>query len=264
MNYRKLSVSLLVAISILSVAALSCSMAANLPNPFASATPTATATFTPTQTPTITPSPTSTPTATPAPTGVAVRPQGDGTTYVHDWDNQYELSLPANWLAVPLTKEDIDPIVKEIATDSPEFARMAEWYQSLDSSIFRVFGLSKDPKYAKASYPTLLMISAVPDTLASTLPMEAVTAMIEDKVLTGSTDTTWSVKHNAHGVDVGIVEGSIKMSTPNAGKQNARTKVIAFQSNKKLVMVQFFVPTQFAAQVLPALDSVIDTIQLDQ
>ncbi len=264
MFIRKIALPLLALVSLITVTSLSCSVAGTLPNPFASATPTATATLTPTLTPTTMPTPTVTPTFTPTPTSVDVKRQGDGTTYVHDWDNRYELTLPAKWLVVPLTKEDLDQMVQTAAAEDPAFAKVADAYKDMDPNIFRVFGLNTDVKYAKGSYPTLVVVSAVKDPLASSMPMEFVTAMIEDKVLTGSTDTTWSVKRNAHGVEIGIVEGSMKVIVPNKGTQSAKAKVIAFQANKKLIVVEFATPTQFAAEVLPGVDAMIDTIQITE
>ncbi len=260
MFVRRSTISLLGLVVVAGVM-LACSSVANLPNPFASPTPTATSTYTPTVTPSPTPTPTITPTSTPVPTGVDVEPQQDGTTHVRDWDNQYELNLPAGWLVVPLTKEDLDRAVQQAATLDPQFAKLADAYKGMDPNIFRVFGLNTGTKYVKASYPTIVVVSAITDPVASAFPMEGVAAMIEDKVFTGSTDTTWSVKRNAHGVDVGIVEGSMKVAVPNGGKQTVKAKVLAFQTGKKLIVIQFATPAQFAAEVLPPLDAVIDTIQ---
>ncbi len=262
MFHRKLGFSLLVLVSILTVSTLSCSSVSNLPNPFASATPTVTETFTPTVTPSPTPTPTSMPTATPVPTGVELQPQADGWTGVHDWDDRYELALPSDWVAIRLTKQDLDQIVQQMSSQDPNVGQMTDAVEGMDPETVRVFGLNKNAKYAKGSYPTMLVGTAIKDKLASSMPMEFVTAMIEDRVLTGSKDTTWDVKHNAHGVDVAVVQGSMRIPIQNGPTVSVKSKVIAFQSDDKLIMLEFVTPTQFGDEVLPGLDSIVDTIQL--
>lgn len=260
MFHRRLVFPVFMLGSILSIAILSCSSTADLPNPFASATPTPTATFTPTATPSPTPTPTLTP--TPLPTGVTVHSQSSGTTLVQDWDNHFELTLPRSWVAIPLTKQDLDRLLEQVASQDPEFGKVAQQFKQMDPNIIRLFGLNSDRKYSKGEYPTLVSVTALADPVLSSMPMAFVTAVIEDKVLVGAKDTTWEVKKNANGVEVGIVQGSLKIHAPLGTTVNTKAKVIAFQVNKKLIMMEFVTPTQFGAEVLPAVDQIIDTIQL--
>ena len=238
------------------VLALGCRAGSAITDLFATATPTATATFTPSPTPT----PTLTP--TPRPTGVDTESQPDGSMLVRDFDNGYQVTLPPGWVIIPLTKEDLDRVIEQVAGEDPEFAKMAEAFRQAAPDFMRLIGLHGDRKYRSGQYPTLVSITVISDTVAGSMPMSFVTAMIEDNVMTGSKDTTWDVLENDHGIEIGIVQGSLKVPSVKGGTINAKTKVIAFQVNKKLIMVQFITPAEFGAEVLPAADQIIDTIRL--
>ncbi len=245
---------------VLFIAMLSCRAVANLPNPFASPTPTTTVTSTATATPSPTPTPTMTP--TPRPTGVEVEPQPDGRVMVRDFDNNYEFILPKEWLAFALDKEAVENIMEQLLQEEPKLAELAESMGRADPAAFRAMGMSTAPKYANAAYPTMFLITAIPDALAASLPMAGVTAMIEDNTLAGSTDTTWDVVNNAHGVEVGIVKGSDKMVNSEGKTLRTSNKVIAFQANRKVILIHFVMPREFGEEVLPTLDVIIDTIRV--
>ncbi len=239
---------------------LACRAAAGLPNPFATATPTSTPTFTPTATPS--PTPTFTPTPTPLPSGVTTEHQQSGQTLITDYDNQYELVLPEEWVVLNLTQEDISQALDRAAKQDPQFTEMAQAFRQLDPAIIRLIGLNSLRKYESGSYPTLLSITALADKLAGSMPMSFVTAMIEDNVMKGAKNTTWEVKNNAEGVEIGIVTGPVTAISPSRNKVSAQEKVIAFQSNKKLIMIEIITPRQFSAEVFPSADQIIDTIKL--
>jgi len=241
-------------------ASAGCQAGAIIPNLFATATPTPTATFTPSPTPLPTATPTLTP--TPLPAGVVTESQPDGTTRVKDYDNHYELTLPKNWVVIPLTREDLARLAEQAAAQNPEFADTLEAFKKLDPETFRLIGLNSDRKYQSGQYPTILSITAISDPVASNMPMSFVTALIEDNVLKGAKDTTSEVETNLNGMEIGIVQGSIKIENPQGGSANTRTKVIIFQANKKLIMIQIITPAEFGDEVLAAADQVIDTIKL--
>jgi hypothetical protein len=241
-------------------ASLGCKAGAIIPNLFATATPTPTATFTPSPTPPPTATPTLTP--TPLPSGVVTQSQADGATLVRDYDNHYELTLPKNWVVIPLTREDLTRLVEQAAAQNPEFADTLEAFKKLDPETFRLIGLNSDQKYEGGQYPTIMSITAISDPVAASMPMSFVTALVEDNVLKGSKDSTWEVVTNTNGLEIGVVEGSLAVQIPQGGTAKTRTKMIVFQANKKLIMIQIITPTEFGAEVLPAADQIIDTIRL--
>ncbi len=237
-------------------ASVGCRAGAIIPNLFTTATPTPTATFTPGPTPL----PTATP--TPLPAAVVTQSQPDGTTLVRDYDNHYELTLPGNWAVIPLTREDLARLVEQAAAQNPEFADTLEAFKKLDPETFRLIGLNSDQKYESGRYPTIMSITAISDPVASSMPMSFVTALVEDNVLKGSKDSTWTVITNANGLEIGVVEGSLAIAAPQGGIANTRTKLIVFRANKKLIMIQIITPAEFGDEVLADGDQIIDTIKL--
>jgi hypothetical protein len=168
------------------------------------------------------------------------------------------LLLPPNWAVVFASQKDL----QEAMQGNPEVSDMSKRFNEVDPDVFRLVAMNVDRTYIKAGSPTLLTINAYKDAVASAMPMAFVTAMIEDKILQDATSTTWNVIENANGVEVGIVEGARTFAFPGANIR-VREMVIAFQANKKLIVIEIAVPTQYAEQILTPFDETIDTIKVD-
>ena len=188
--------------------------------------------------------------------------QADGTTLFVDYDNLYQLTLPQDWLAIPLTEEDMQAALDSAAQTNPEYATLAESFKGLDSSIFRLIALDTNQEVKSSSKPTFLMIYCVDDPLASSMPMAAVTAMIEDNVLTDATIISWDARTNSNGVEVGINDASQYMTMPSGDNVNVRVKIISFQANQRLILVHILTPIEYGDQVLPPMESIIETIKV--
>lgn len=269
MKPRKASQRLRIFTVILTLVILSCSSLGNVSNLLATDTPTPTNTFTPS--PTLTPSPTSTMTQTPSstptpmPSGVKADEQPDGTTLILDYDNHYQYILPENWKAAFTSQKDLQQAVQADAGNDPESADMVEQYKNLDPDVFRLAALNIDRQYFDAAgTPTLLTVNAYQDTIASTMPMAFVTAMIEDQILTDARNTSWDVVNNGNGVEVGIVTGENTFSLDNETFVNVELIVIAFQANNKLIMIEIAAPQGYGKEIRTSFDSMIDSIKVDR
>jgi hypothetical protein len=106
-------------------------------------------------------------------------------------------------------------------------------------------------------------VNAYTDSVAGTMPMAFVTAMIEDNILAGATSTSWDIRNNANQVEVGIVGGTRTISTSNGIHGTFAELVIAFQANKKLIAIEIATPPKFAEQIFAAFDDMIDSIRVD-
>jgi hypothetical protein len=253
--------------AILTLAILSCSSLGNVSSLFATVTPTPTNTFTPS--PTLTPSPTSTstqtpsPSPTPLPSGVKADEQPDGTTLITDYDNHSQYILPESWKVAFTSQKDLQQAVQADAGSDPDLADMVEQYKNLDPDVFRLAALNVDPRYFDtAGAPTLLTANAYQDTIASTMPMSFVTAMIEDNILADARNTSWDVTTNSNGVEVGIVTGENTFSFDEGMKVNVEMIVIAFQANNKLIVLQIAAPQGYGKEILASFDSMIDSIEV--
>ena len=252
---------------VLMLAVLSCSGPAGVASLFATETPTATNTFTPS--PTLTPSPTSTSTSTPSPaptprpSGVAADEQPDGTTRILDYDNHYQYILPENWEVVFTSQKDLQEALQTQGSTDPDLADIEKQLKAVDPDIFRLAAVNTDRKYLSAGSPTILTANAYEDALASSMPMAFVTAMIEDNILKDARSTSWEVIDNRNGVEVGVVTGKSTFDFPDGKKINVEQIVIAFQANKKLIIVEIGAPQGYGKEIQASFNDMIDSIKVD-
>lgn len=265
---NKGTLSLMILTSIVVAASLSCGVS-GIAGMFATATPTPTSTFTPTATftpsPTPTSTPTSTPTATPLPTGVTSDARTDGSTLFTDYDNQYQLVLPDGWLVIPLSVGDIADILEKITEEKPELRDTAAAFSQLDPDVIRVIAINEDRKYMFSGFSTNLTVTAIEDKLMSSMPLDFVTGAVEESLKQqGATLVSefQPASKNANGVEIGTFEFQQETPTATGARVKAQSKTLVFQSNGKLIMIQLAVPQQFAGELIPVLDQILETIKL--
>ena len=254
--------------AILALAALACQGGAGF-NLFATETPTPTLTFTPS--PTSTPSPTATQTATPAPTstplptGAITEEQSNGSTLFVDYDNQFQFTIPADWFVIPLSSEDINEIIQRLSEENPQFTDIAAAFAQMDPDVIRVIAVNEDIKYTLNGFSTNLTVTAVEDSLMSAMPLDFVTGAVEQSLEQGGATIISNQElagDNANGVEIGILEFQQKTPTVTGATVDAHSKILIFNSGGKFIMIQLAVPKQFAAELLPVVDDIKDTIQL--
>ncbi len=261
---RKLALPLSVFIAILAVAALSCSSAAGLPNPFASTTPTVTPTFTPTVTPSPAPTPTSTPTATPVPTGVVINEMAGGGAQIVDYDGGYTIDVPADWVVSKLDPEDIKQALSKAGEDNPGFDNVIKAAQAAEPGTFRVIAIDKDRTHSANGYITNFSVAMFSDTVAKAAPLDIVIqASLESlkSQVPGIKAKQLDSKTNGHGVTIALVELQVPMALP-AGQVVLYQKQVYFQTGSALAMVAFSAPLSKVEAVTPSFDAVVDGIQL--
>jgi hypothetical protein len=245
----------------LTLASLSCGVS-NLPF-LATATPTPTATFTPSPTPTpsSTPTPTHTPTATPLPTGVKAEEQSDGTTLFVDYDNNYQLVLPVDWIIIPLDKDDLSLIIDKLAQENPDLVSMAETFRNLDPKVLRMAALNSNRKYITGGYGSNITIAAIEDKTLSVMPLSFITGALEQsfqqqgmKVLTTGVNTI----ENANGVDLEYID--VEQAVTGTRVQQ---HVIVFHSvSNNLMIITVTTLQEFKDEVFQMGDQVGASIKL--
>ncbi len=246
MTARRPLVSLLPLGVLISLALASCSSAAK-PVPTLSAV--------------IASTPLPSPAPTPLPSNVAVERQSNGTTVVDDVGNGYQFTLTQQWMAIPPTKEQIEHVSQASPPQDAEFVRLAIKLGEETTDAFRLVGINTDSKFAHGANPSLLLVTAIPDKSSSTLPMTKVASMIRETVFTDSNGVSQDVVHNANGIDVAVVEGPYDYLSTQGDTLKTRSKVIGFQANERVILIQFITPEEFGAEVLPGTDQIIDTIR---
>lgn len=254
---------------LLALMSISCS-SVNIPF-LATETPTPTLTFTPSPTPTITftPSPTATATSTPSPTplpsGTVIEEQSNGTLLFIDYDNGYQLMFPKDWVAIPLSSEDLASRVDALADSNPAFRDVADMFLQLDPDIIRLVAINADPKYIYNGFSTNVTITAIEDKLMSEMPMGFVTGAIEESLKNQGArllPMEEPVITNSNGVEIGRFDFLKRTPTPTGANLEVRAITFLFQVNDKVIMVQLTTPKQFGDELLPGLEDISDSIKL--
>lgn len=263
-NIRRLSLFM----GILALATLACQGGAGF-NPFATETPTPTLTFTPSPTytpsPTATQTPTETPSPTPLPTGAITEEQSDGSTLFIDYDNHFQFNIPDTWFVIPLSSSELSTIINNLSAKNPQFKDIAAAFAQLDPDVIRVIAINEDTKYIANGFSTNLTVTAVEDKVMSSMPLDMVTGVIEESLKQGGATIISNeefAKDNANGVEIGLLEFQQTAPTATGASVQAQSKMLIFNSDGKLIMIQLATPKQFAGEVLPVLDQIVDTVKL--
>ncbi len=173
---------LILFVSILAMASISCEVS-NIGNLFATETPTPTSTYTPTPTytpsPTPTLTPTSTPTATPLPTGVTSEELADGSTLFIDYDNKFQLTLPADWIVIPVDKDTLADALDQLAEDNPNLVNSAEGVRNMDPDVLRMVALYADRAYVASGSAPNITLAVIEDQSLASLPLSFITGLME-------------------------------------------------------------------------------------
>jgi hypothetical protein len=105
----------------------------------------------------------------------------------------------------------------------------------------------------------------VEDKLMSSMPLDFVTGAVEESLKQGGATIVSNEElatDNANGVEVGSLEFQKTTPTATGANVDARSKILIFHSNGKLIMIQLTTPKQYAEELLPVLDQILDTIRL--
>lgn len=257
-------------VSALAAAALACKASA-VTSLFATPTPTPTATptVTPTPTFTLTPTPTSTPTPTPTPlpTGVITQEQADGTTLFIDYDNKYQLALPKGWVVIPMTSDALETAIDLAAERNPEIADEIEVLKDtvgVDTDMFRGVSIYADRDYMEQGFPTNINIMVMGDGSLSSMPLPFISGLLEEEFKKGGAKVlTEGVNEveNQNGVEVEYID--LEQYDPSFGTGlKFNTRILLFQANKKLIIVQLATPKKFSKDILPIANEIGATIEL--
>lgn len=251
-------------IMVLALASISCGVS-DLPF-MATETPTATATYTPspTSTPTQTPTstPTNTPTSTPLPTGVTSEEQADGSKLFIDYDNQYQLALPADWFIIPFDRETLSTALDELAEQNPNLAASAEAFKNLDPNTMRMVAINADMQYFVNGVSSNITIAAIEDATLSALPLSFITGALEESFKQqGITVLTSGVNivENDHGVDVEYIDVE-----QNVNGERIQQRVVVFKTSAKLIVVTMTTLPQFADEMFDVNTQVGASVELLQ
>ncbi len=250
----------------LALPALACGTS-DITNLFATETPTPTQTFTPspTSTPSPTPTQTQTPSPTPVPTGVDIKEQANGSTLFIDYDNHFQVALPGGWFVLPLSSDDINKLMDKMAEQNPDLKDTADAFKRLDPDVIRVIAINEDSKYISQGFSSNITITAIEDKMLSSLPIPFVTGALEGQLeqqgakIIEQTELTATSKS---GVEVGLMEFKQTAPTSTGAKIKAQARVLVFQVNGKLIMIQLTTMEKHAEELFPMMEDIAASIEI--
>lgn len=251
---RKAVLKLEFFILILALVSISCGVS-NIPF-LATETPTPTITFTPS--PTFTPSstPTSTPTFTPTPlpTGITSEQQADGSTLFIDYDNAYQLTLPPDWIIIPIAQDTLAVYLDELAKDNPNLVASAEAFKDLDPNVLRMAALNTNMKYFVNGSASNITIAAIEDATLSALPLSFISGALEESftgqginVLTTGVNTV----ENDHNVEIEYMDVE-----QDVNGNKAQQRIVLFKTSNKLILLTITTVPQFKDEIFQISDEI--------
>ncbi len=197
------------------------------------------------------------------PISVIIQHRADGTSVVRDVGNAYQFTLTQEWMVIPVAQEDIDRATQASPAPDAEFLRLAQSLYEKKSDAFRIIGMNTDTKFAKATSPSLVLVTAIPDDTAAALPGTELAKMIQTTVFSDANASTvqQNVIRNTNGLDVAVVDGPYDYYSTQGATLSTRCRVMGFASNSRVILIQFITPTEFGSDLLSRTDQIIDTIK---
>lgn len=135
----------------------------------------------------------------------------------------------------------------------------------MDPNVIRVMAMNKDMRYTVNGFSANLTVTAVEDKLMSSMPLDFVTGAVEESLKqAGATIVSNDelAADNTNGVEVGVLEFQKTTPTATGASVEAHSRILIFHSNGKLIMTQLTTPKQYAEDLMPVLDQILDTIKL--
>ena len=183
----------------------------------------------------------------------------DSSTVFTDYDNKYQFTLPASWIVLPLSMDDIADRLDEVAASNPELSNTAETFRMLDPELVRVVALNEDPQYLYNGFATNISVVAFDEPLLVSMPVAFVTAVLEDNFAQGGATVLTegaNIIYGADGIEVGVIETEMVTPTASGTKITIQSKYLVFQAGGKLMMIQVATPKQFSKEMFAMMDTI--------
>jgi hypothetical protein len=225
----------------------------------AAATPTSTATTVSTATPTLTPTPA--PTGTPTPeTSIRIAEMADGSSVLFDLGARYHLTVPRDWITTALSAADLENALS-VFQDDPEMQNLVETLSASQAEP----RLLAYPRLEPGSIPPIaLTVALQPD--APDIPMvllvpitAAGIALAVPEAQVTSTDT----RVNAQGVELGLIEVTLRINAEPVGSRQLALRAAAFMSGDYLVVVSLIWEGDLLGTADQVWPGITDSITLD-
>jgi hypothetical protein len=173
--------------------------------------------------------------------------------------------MPKSWFMIPLTSDDLARRIESVSEANPQFKEIAQAFMLMDPDIIRVVALNMDTKYIINGFSTNITVTAIEDQLMAAMPLDFVTGALEESMKQGGATLIPGqelASTNTNGVEIGSFEFQQTALTSLGTTVPVHSKILVFQANGKLILIQVATPTQVEKEILPVLDEIMDTVKL--
>lgn len=243
--------------------------ATNLTNLFATMTPTPTNTPTSTPTPSSTPTPipTSTPppTPTPLPTGTVKEDQPDGTVRFIDYDNQYEVILPAGWTAVSLNSDDLNKMLSEASKSNPGLEKTLAILKDMDPDVFRVFVFDFQAGHFVNGYSSNINVVVQNNAILKAMSIQAVldaNTQSMPQLYKGIKIISSKIIQTTSNLSIGVIETNWSVATSTGSKIPLYQQMIIFKTPQGIATITLSTPISNQKKITPEFEQMIDTLKI--
>jgi hypothetical protein len=90
------------------------------------------------------------------------------------------MTLPEDWVIIPLIKEDLQVTLDKLGQKDPDIAKAAEAFKNLDSDVLRMAALNRKSKDLTGGYASNITVATIADPLFSVMPLSFITSALEE------------------------------------------------------------------------------------
>ncbi len=167
-------------------------------------------------------------------------------------------------MVIPLITEDLAGILQELSKENPNIKDIADTFSALAPDVIRLIAINKDNKYTTNGFATNITVIAIEDQMMSSMPLDLVSGAMEQSVINDGAKVTSKFEpaaKNPQGVEFTQFEFEQNAPTATGGRIRVRSGTLLFQVKGKLIMIQLATPQQFAAELMPILKQIGNSIE---
>jgi hypothetical protein len=233
--------------------------------PTATPTSAATDTATVTSTSTSTPAPTETPTPKSSPSQSTLTKQSDGSVLFSDERAGYEIKLPAGWLAVRVKEQEYLDAFSLVEAANTNIQQSLLSVQTEDPNVFRLLAIDTNAVHIQNDFVSdmrFVLNGQKTISLSSDADLQAIAREIPTSATVFRFEVT-SVKiiTSASGIQFGVIEAKSSFENAAGAEVAIYQKQVFFNVKAGMQSIIFTTVTDLKQTILPAFDTMLETIK---
>ncbi len=221
-------------------------------------------TVTPTLLPTL-PPPTVTPMPQPVLSGSTLVKQDNGSTLFVDENAGYEITVPANWLAVRVNEKEYYEAWLLPQASGPHIQSSLMSIQDQDPTTFRLLALDVQEGHIKNEIVTNMTLIWDQGTAISFDTEDDLTAFADNlpSIMEGLTVSSVEIVIPPSGVPYGVIKSEVGGFNASGAQVTLYQKMALFNLKTGTLVITFTTENGFTETTLPEFDGMLATIAID-